>query len=528
MATWHFFPWSVQYLIGGAVVLSISVYLLRKNQKSWVYQALFLFGLSIALWVFLAFFHRNAPTAALSKQFFRVDLFFGSIAHSFLLLTLLFYFRQKRIFVATIAPAFFEGLIAVLFAPFEIVWSGAALGWAYKFEPYFTTLSYAVGVPYVIFIIIFGYILLRKSHGIARRKFIIILPSFVIFYILGLGTTNVLIQQSSDFPPFGGIIATLEFGLIAYAVSLPVEKISFPKLGKPLEQLEDSYLRFLNTFQDKIPGKELGESSFKFDEYVQAMGLGDALVLESGKLTFDSHRLTDEDISEIPDSILKILKEQNWTIATVNYFTPLFVGTYETLRLKSKSRADGWFAQMLQRNGGFLAKQGVLAAMPSGATVPPIFEELQSNRAYLFKEEKPVQAYEKLRETLEYGFEGFCFTKLEPQRVRAMYGVEKASLVWLTFKRTNTERIVTPKNLGRLSSMISTEIIENSSKTVVLLDCLDQIMFANSFEKAKCLLKKIKELCQENDATLILSIDPDMFEKEQLAAIENELKEVRG
>ena len=40
--------------------------------------------------------------------------------------------------------------------------------------------------------------------------------------------------------------------------------------------------------------------------------------------------------------------------------------------------------------------------------------------------------------------------------------------------------------------------------------------------------KVIKELCQENDATLILSIDPDMFEKEQLAAIENELKEVRG
>jgi hypothetical protein len=38
----------------------------------------------------------------------------------------------------------------------------------------------------------------------------------------------------------------------------------------------------------------------------------------------------------------------------------------------------------------------------------------------------------------------------------------------------------------------------------------------------------MKELCQENDATLLLTIDPDMFEKGHLAAIEKELEEVRG
>jgi len=526
LAHWHFFPWSVQYLIGGVIVLSISVYLLRKNPKSWVYQALFLFGLSIALWIFLAFFHRTAPTAILSKQFFRFDLFFVSTAHSFLLLMLLFYFKQKRIYVAIIAPAFFVGLIAILLAPFEIVWSGPALGWAYKSEPYFTALCYGVGIPYLILILVFGYILLKKSYGIARRKFIIILSGFVIFYFLGVTITNMMLQQSPIFPPFGGILATLEFGSIAYAVSLPLEKITAPKLSKPLEQLVESHIRFLNTFQDKIPGKELGESSFRFEEYCEAMGLRDVLVLESRKLTFEPDRLTDENISEMPDNILRIMKEHNWTIETVNDFTPVFVGTYETLRLKSKDRADGWLRQMLQRHGGFLDKQGILASMPSGTKLPAIFRELQSGKAYLFKEEKPSQAYEKLKKALEYEVEGLCFTKLEPQKVRAMYGVEKASLVWLTFKRTNTERIVTPKNLGRLSSMISTEIIENSSKTVVLLDCLDQIMFANSFEKAKCLLKEMKGLCQENDGTLMFSIDPEMFEKEQLAAIENEMQEV--
>ena len=145
-----------------------------------------------------------------------------------------------------------------------------------------------------------------------------------------------------------------------------------------------------------------------------------------------------------------------------------------------------------------------------------------------FKEERPVQAYGELKEALEYGFEGLCFTKLEPQKVRTEYGVAKASLVWLTFTETKTATTVNPKDLARLSSIISTEIANNPSKDVVLLDCLDQIIFANSFEKAKGLLKELRELCQENDATLLLSIDPEMFENEQLAAMENELKEVGG
>jgi len=527
MLHWHFTAWALQYLIGGAIALSLSIYLLRKNQESWAYRLFFLFGFSVALWVFLAFLHRTAPTAILSKQFLRFDLFFVSISSPSLLLMLLFYFKQKRVYAATIVPAFVLGLVAILLAPFKILWGGPALGWSYEFEPYFRPLFYGVNISYAIPIFIVGYMLIRNSRGIARKKYVVILLG-IAFYGVGGVITNLMVEQSPSFPPFGGVLATIEFSCVAYAVSLPVEKISSLKLRKPLEQLVDSYIQFLNTFQNKMPGKELGESSLRFEEYREAMGLRDVLVLESGKLIFEADRLTDENICEIPDNIMRIMKEHNWTIETVNDFTPVFVGTYETQRLKSKDKADEWFEQMLQRHGGFLDKQGILATMPSVTRSPSIFRELQSGKAYLFTEEKPIQAYEKMKEALKYEVEGFCFTKLKPQKVRADYGVEKASFVWLTFKETKTEKIVNPKDLARLSSIMSTEIAKNSSRAVVLLDCLDQIVFANSFEKAKGLLKKIKELCQENDVTLLLSIDPDMFEKGQLAAIEKELEEVEG
>jgi len=441
---------------------------------------------------------------------------------------ILSYFKKlKRIHITILAPACLVGIMAVLLAPFEIVWGSPTSGWAYEFEQYFAPLFYGTGIPYGIAIFTIGYMLIKNSQGVTRRKYALILLGFV-FYGVGGMTTNVILQQSPDFPPFGGILTILEFSLIAYAISLPVEKISSPKMGKPLEQVVDSYIRFLNTFQDRIPGKELGESTFKFEEYCEAMGLRDVLVLESGKLTFNSNGFTNENISQLPDNILRIMKEHNWTIETVNDFIPIFVGTYATLRLESKDKADEWFERMLQRHGGFLDKQGILAASPSGTKLPPIFRELQSSKVFLFKEEKPVQAYRKLKEALEYGFEGFCFTKLAPEKVRAEYGAEKAFLVWLTFKETKPNKTVNPKDLTRLSRIISTELAKDSSKAVVLLDCLDQIMFANSFKKAKGLLGEMRELCQENSATLLLTIDPEMFEKEQLTAIEKELKEVGG
>ena len=89
----------------------------------------------------------------------------------------------------------------------------------------------------------------------------------------------------------------------------------------------------------------------------------------------------------------------------------------------------------------------------------------------------------------------------------------------LTFQQTEMEEIVSPKDLEILSHIISTRIV-NSSRVVVLLDCLDQIIFANSFEKARGLLGEMKKLGEENAATLLLSIDANMFKKEQIDAIE--------
>ncbi|GAI31259.1 unnamed protein product, partial [marine sediment metagenome] len=275
---------------------------------------------------------------------------------------------------------------------------------------------------------------------------------------------------------------TIFFLFVAYAVILPIERI-VPVLGskESLQDLTDSYSQFLNAFQARTPGKELGGSSFRFQEYIEAMGLRDVVVAESGKLIFEPDKLADESLREIPDNILRVLKEHIWAMEIIDDFMPVLAGTYEIFRLQSKETADEWFEQMLKRHGTFLAEQGILAAMPKQVKISRVLKKLQSGRTYLFQEEKPAEAYQLVKEALRYGFSSLCISKLHPGKVKERYDVGKDSILWLTFEKG--EKTISPKDMDKLNRTVS-EFVEGTRPGIVLLDCLDQIKFANGFQKS--------------------------------------------
>ena len=62
-----------------------------------------------------------------------------------------------------------------------------------------------------------------------------------IVYLGGMTLTNLIIHINPNFPPFGGILTTVEFLFIAYAIALPMDKIGIIKPTK----LAEFYLSFL-------------------------------------------------------------------------------------------------------------------------------------------------------------------------------------------------------------------------------------------------------------------------------------------
>ncbi|MBU4256264.1 MAG: DUF835 domain-containing protein [Thermoplasmatales archaeon] len=520
MISWPITPWTIQYLIGGFVSLFLSGYILYKNFKSKACQFFFLFGVFVSLWEFFAFLHRNALTSSQSLNYLRVDFFFLALAPAFLLLSTCYIYKRRIVYYLILVPALFLGMWGLLMVPFEIV--SSVYGWSYKFPPGSTSFM-AISILYVIAILVILFYMTIKASLLLRKKHVIILVGFTVFYVIGTIATNLALQMYPNFPPLGGLLTFITFLFIAYAISLPVEEITLPP-GKPLEILADDWLRFLRKLREVVPGRELGEDVPRFDDALKSMGLSDVVRYEKGELIFNSEQLTPLGINEIVWATTDFMRKTDWALPAIKEYTNVFVNIYKTVSETDKKAADGWLDTMICKYGGFLDKQGVLDAMPEDAKIPEIFKELKERRTYLFKEERPVKAYEKLKEALSHGFECLTISKLEPRRVKERYDVGKASIFWLTFKET--ENAINPKRLDHLKRTVS-EFVKSSSRSVVLLDCFDQIILANGFEKSRSMLREIKDLCMKNNANLLLSVNPGMFEKEQMATIEKELKEVK-
>ena len=520
---WNFFPYSLQYIIGGSLSIIISGYILYKNPKRLEVISFFVYGLFTSVWMFFIFLHRIAPTADVSRIFFRTAMFFPELVIAFLLVTILCFRKPKKIYLLCLVPAVTVGVIELM-VPIRIYWGN--WGWSYEFPPAFMSLYSISIIPYSIATcLVLLFLIIKHKISAVQKKYRIILWGFAL-YVVSMVISNYLISSNPSFPPIGGIVTSGFFLAVAYAISLRTEEIASPaSMKKPSRELSNLYLQFLSAFQKAIPGKELGVSSLRFVEYIEAVGLEDVVMPESGKLVFDADNLSEEIMRQGPDNILRIMKEHSWARQVANDFTPVLVKTYDILQLRSKREANEWFDQMLQRHGGFLGRHGLLAAMPKEIKIPEILKELRRGRAYLFKEEKPVQAYKKLEEALNYGFAGLCISKLHPQKVRERYDVGKASIFWLSFKKA--EGTINPKGFAKLNRTIA-EFVKTPEGSIVLLDCLDQIKFANGLQKSLTMLKDLGNLCNENGSIILISINPEMFEKQQLIAIEKELEEVKA
>ncbi|PIV70317.1 MAG: hypothetical protein COS08_00880 [Euryarchaeota archaeon CG01_land_8_20_14_3_00_38_12] len=148
---------------------------------------------------------------------------------------------------------------------------------------------------------------------------------------------------------------------------------------------------------------------------------------------------------------------------------------------------------------------------------------LERGLSYIVKEEKLDKSYEIFYDQVIHGYSGLSITKLPPEKVRERYKIAKSPILWLTFKEV--ENAISPKDIEGLKSAIS-DFIGKTEKPVILLDCFDQLRLVNGFEKSMSMLMEIKDLCAKNNANLLVTISPGIFEEKQLASIEKELKEV--
>ena len=230
-------------------------------------------------------------------------------------------------------------------------------------------------------------------------------------------------------------------------------------------------------------------------------------------------------LPKIYEWIDKIPSEQAMK-GIVDSFSMLMKDCYSIIQMDISNKiASQLFSQSMERFGISVHKQDVVDAIPVDIKVPLVFKLAQGG-AYLLKEEKPTKGYELLGNSISYGDRGLCITKLPPKKVRERYGLEKTPIIWITFEGVKYEKKINPMQLDKLLRAIF-EFVTIPGKSVIFIDCFKEIGMVNGFEQVIKNLIEIKGLCKENSASLLLSINPIMFDEKQMQIIKKDFEEER-
>ena len=116
---------------------------------------------------------------------------------------------------------------------------------------------------------------------------------------------------------------------------------------------------------------------------------------------------------------------------------------------------------------------------------------------------------------------GLCITRQYPKRVKMVYKVKGAKIIWLS--HTPGKDHHNPTALGALTKLICS-FIEEKGECVVLLDGLEYLMINNGFNHVLTFLDHLNEFVMQSEGMVLLPVRPDALDERELALLERNLE----
>jgi len=150
---------------------------------------------------------------------------------------------------------------------------------------------------------------------------------------------------------------------------------------------------------------------------------------------------------------------------------------------------------------------------------------LDSHNVYLIKEDDENQAHELFISSLNRGFSGLGLIRENPDNFRKKYNLNKTSFIWLT--KNKIDGCPCETDIPALNKIIA-EFIIKSDKSVILIDRFDYLIRTNSFDQVIKALHELKDLVSQQDAIIIISLNPEIINPARLKEIEAETVDLYG
>jgi hypothetical protein len=142
---------------------------------------------------------------------------------------------------------------------------------------------------------------------------------------------------------------------------------------------------------------------------------------------------------------------------------------------------------------------------------------------YVIYEKNPGTSAHIFRDYIIRGDRGLLVSRRYPDQFLSRYNLEDVAAVWLSTAE-GEEKWIDPCNLSKLHYVIC-DFIKTNPPSMILFEGFEYLMVRNSFMSA---LKFVQSLMDEivlSRSKLLLTINPDAFEKKELALVRRELIE---
>ena len=143
---------------------------------------------------------------------------------------------------------------------------------------------------------------------------------------------------------------------------------------------------------------------------------------------------------------------------------------------------------------------------------------------YKVEERKAMKTFDILSELVTHGHQGLAITIQSPDIVKRKYGFEKTPVFWLG-KWKRCEEWVDATKLEKLGFILRA-FLKDADKGVVVLDGIDYLITMYNFNKIAKLIQGLYEFNTHNRSQIIISINPDVLEKKEMAIIDRYLESI--
>lgn len=281
--------YSYQYLLGAALSLGVSVYILHRGVKTSASRLLIVFGLLVFTWEIFSALYRSELIASDARLYFWVILIVSHLSYPIYLLTVLNIRRERsrKLMFLLLIPGLIDAIIVATdqyYSSFSFLLTDYGRTYRIIGISLPIILDGIIYIGYLAMIIVSLLLLIKGTNFTFQRKqYVNFLIIFIVFQVVGLNITNSLISQGMISPilQLGGIYQFLTFVSIAWVMRNRKMGTSNVVLN-----FDTAYSSFLNSFYVKASKGQLGEGLFAFKDFLDKSLIGNNIIITSENVEF--------------------------------------------------------------------------------------------------------------------------------------------------------------------------------------------------------------------------------------------------